>query len=223
MKLNAILEGTNRREEYTLKILEQDERIKLGDFDWVASNGVRILSNSYPEIRINNLNAKNEEITIFLIGDVNREDKKLFTLNDKQKVKVQDAIREFQLYEPSSEQTLEEVFVSGSCEIWNNILGEDLEEEVKQESLKEVCLRHDKQLAIILEDFIQNAKVLIPELNTDNIDGVSHFKYNEIYSIKHDKIEAEDGTVYQGIQQIFFRDEFIIALNGSTLIVIQQD
>ena len=98
MKLEYNLSYNSETKELKFQILEQDERIELGNFEYVASNGYRIISSGYPHIRKNSFSK-----IIYIQGvnlAINTTTNSTNLLRTIDYLQIKQALEEFKLHEP---------------------------------------------------------------------------------------------------------------------------
>lgn len=201
MKLNVnINDSIGRKDMQYINNIVQDERIELGNFEWTASNGVRICSYGFAEIVITNPDTENEKIIIFIKGTNKEKEEKVNYFNkltENQRKKVDEAIREFQLYEPSNKASVEL-----SLEI----------QEIKQ--LSEVLI----PLLNSYKSNLDEIKKCFPNIDLSDIETLTVKSFTEILEITQDYVEWDSTTV--SYDSIHFRDCLIVVVAGDHLIIV---
>lgn len=205
MKLSVIVnDSVERKDMQYIDNVVQDNRIKLGDFEWIASSGVRISSAGFPEIVITNPSTLDEKITIFIKG-TDEEDRNKYHYFNKltrhQVFKINQAIEEFNQYEPFNKASLEPS-VNTSIEA----------KEIKP--LSEVLI----PLLNNYKSNLDEIKKCFPNIDLSDIETLTVKSFTEILEITQDYIEWDSTTV--SYDSIHFRDCLIVVVAGDHLIIV---
>lgn len=182
----------------------QDNRIILGKFEWVASNGVRISSCGFPEIVVTNPETENEKITIFVRGTNRGKEAQANYFNrltKNQRKKVDEAIKEFQSYEPSNKV---------SEEPSNKVPEEPQTVKTISEALS--------PLIDVYKETLENIKKLFLDIDLSKIETLTVKNFSEILEITQDCIEWDSVTT--SYDSIHFRDSLIIVIAGDHLVIV---
>lgn len=205
MKLSVIINDSSEKSgmQYINNIV-QDNRISLGNFEWVASNGVRISSCGFPEIVVTNPETLDEKITIFIKGNNEEKSDKYHYFNKltrNQVFKINKAIEEFNQYEP-----YEKVSLEPSERPFTN------PQTIK--TISEVL----SPLVDVYKETLENIKKLFLDIDLSEIETLTVKNFSEILEITQDYIEWDSVTT--SYDSIHFRDNLVIVIAGETLIIV---